>query len=253
MNRQIQMGQRNKFGDVEVGFSDNLLGNNLPVHVRHDFIRKVYGILSAQLVFTFAIGYGIYKWVGGSTGTSHSATFQGLLIASLLLYVALICSVACVPSLLRKSPLNLFILGGISLCLGVLVGTICTQYSPGTIAMAGGLTIAITVSLSLFACQTRYDFTGMGSYVFGACIALICVSILASFFRSDTTALVVASLYLVFFSMFLVYDTQLIIGGNDRKRELSVDDYAAGALALYIDIIQIFINLLQILGYVERN
>lgn len=50
----------------------------------------------------------------------------------------------------------------------------------------------------------------------------------------------------ILFSFYLVIDTQSIVGG--RRYELSMDDYVAGALLLYIDIIQIFIYLLSILG-----
>ncbi len=50
------------------------------------------------------------------------------------------------------------------------------------------------------------------------------------------------------FSFFIVYDTQLIVGGQNRKYELAVDDYMAGAISLYLDIINMFIMFLSIFG-----
>ena len=50
----------------------------------------------------------------------------------------------------------------------------------------------------------------------------------------------------ILFGIYLVIDTQLIVGG--RKYSLSMDDYIAGALMLYIDIIQIFLYILSILA-----
>lgn len=47
------------------------------------------------------------------------------------------------------------------------------------------------------------------------------------------------------FGIYLIYDTQLIVGG--KSHELSVDDYIVGALNLYIDIISIFLDILSIL------
>ena len=49
------------------------------------------------------------------------------------------------------------------------------------------------------------------------------------------------------FSFYLIYDTQLIIGGN-HKHHFSIDDYCMAAINLYIDIIQLFLWLLQIFG-----
>jgi FtsH-binding integral membrane protein len=50
----------------------------------------------------------------------------------------------------------------------------------------------------------------------------------------------------ILFGVYLVIDTQLVIGG--RRLEISMDDYVVGALILYMDIIQIFLYLLRILG-----
>lgn len=54
------------------------------------------------------------------------------------------------------------------------------------------------------------------------------------------------ALGVIVFGIYLVIDTQLIVGG--RRLELSMDDYVAGALILYLDIIQIFLYLLQLLS-----
>ena len=48
------------------------------------------------------------------------------------------------------------------------------------------------------------------------------------------------------FSLFLVYDTQLLVGG--RKYELSEEEYVFAALTIYIDVIQIFLYLLELFG-----
>lgn len=53
---------------------------------------------------------------------------------------------------------------------------------------------------------------------------------------------------IIFYGFYLIYDTQLIVGG--KRRELTVDDYVIGALILYLDIIIIFLKLLQLLYYI---
>lgn len=56
----------------------------------------------------------------------------------------------------------------------------------------------------------------------------------------------IAVLFAGIYSVYLIIDTQLIMGG--KRQELSLDNYVLGAAMLYIDIIQLFLNLLRILG-----
>ena len=56
----------------------------------------------------------------------------------------------------------------------------------------------------------------------------------------------VSAILVVFYGLFLIYDTQLIAGGH--KYELSLDDYIIAALMLYTDIILIFLELLKLFG-----
>ena len=53
-------------------------------------------------------------------------------------------------------------------------------------------------------------------------------------------------IWAIIYGLYLVYDTQLIAGG--KRFELSMDDYIIGALILYIDIVGLFLKLLQLLS-----
>jgi FtsH-binding integral membrane protein len=50
------------------------------------------------------------------------------------------------------------------------------------------------------------------------------------------------------FSIFIVYDTQLIVGGKHKKHQFGVDDYVFAALSLYMDIINLFLFILSASG-----
>ena len=69
------------------------------------------------------------------------------------------------------------------------------------------------------------------------------------FIRSNGLSIVIAIAFSALYAFYLIVDTQLIMGG--RRNELTLDNYILGAMLLYIDIIQLFLNLLRILG--ERN
>ena len=71
------------------------------------------------------------------------------------------------------------------------------------------------------------------------------------FFNSKPFDLVIGCISVVLFGIYLIYDIQLIVGG--KRYQLEIDDYIIGALALYIDIIRIFIEILRILQIFNRN
>jgi protein lifeguard len=79
--------------------------------------------------------------------------------------------------------------------------------------MAIGLTTAIVFGLTIFAFQTKIDFTMCGGFL---CIVLICFSlgsiIGALFFRSEIGNFIMACFGAGLFSMYIVYDTQMMMG-----------------------------------------
>lgn len=83
------------------------------------------------------------------------------------------------------------------------------------VLLAVGLTAAIVLGLTLFAFQTKYDFTVCGGFL---CIVLMIFTlgsiIGALFFRSEFGHFILACFGAGLFSMYIVYDTQIMIGGN---------------------------------------
>jgi FtsH-binding integral membrane protein len=69
----------------------------------------------------------------------------------------------------------------------------------------------------------------------------------AIFLKSNFITVVVAIAIAAVYSIYLIIDTQLIFGGK-KNRELSLDNYIMGAAILYIDIVQLFLQFLKILG-----
>merc|ERR1712118_468600 len=130
--------------------------------------------------------------------------------------------------------------------MGVLVGFICLQYTKGSVLLCCGLTGIVVLGLTLYACRSKTDFTGSGPYLFCALLCLcgtgFLMSLLAWMGLAGTAFFGVMQLLYAaggafLFSMSIVYDTQLMLGGK-HEREFSVDDYAMAAVSLYLDIIQ---------------
>ena len=112
------------------------------------------------------------------------------------------------------------------------------------------MTAAVTVALTFYACTTKTDFTMCGGLFFILSIALLCL-IVCSWFMTFAAWWhpFVSALLVVFYGLYLIYDTQLIAGG--RSHELSYDDYIVGALLIYVDIMMLFLELLKLFG--DRN
>ena len=78
--------------------------------------------------------------------------------------------------------------------------------------------------------------------------ALLVVSLFAMFIQSKILDMIIAFVSACLFGMYLIYDTQLIIGGEGKAAAYSIDDYVLAAMNVYIDIIQLFIEILRLIG-----
>ncbi len=146
----------------------------------------------------------------------------------------------------NKPGLNIFMLFAFALVSGLTMSVIVGQYiSMGASSVVVNALILTTVAfggLSIFAMNTTKDFTTMGKFLFITLIVIVVASLLNVFWlHNPWMQVVIASISAILFSAFILYDTQNIINGNYAT---PVD----GALALYLDFINLFISLLEILG-----
>jgi len=228
---------------------------DVSTQIRNGFIRKVYGIVGSQLLLTVAIA-SLFMNAGIGYLRHNQSLTLGLLLLSSCLSIGTMCIFCCSPQLMRKSPTNYLILFLFTVGESIVVGLISVQYKTESVIVCAAITAFIVFGLTLFACQTRHDFTGCGPYIFVALLCLMAFGFfmwLGSFFLSGAAMQTMNLLYAcggaLIMSFYIVYDTQLIVGGkHHRANEFSVDDYAFAAISLYIDIVQLFMYLLQLFG-----
>jgi FtsH-binding integral membrane protein len=212
-----------------------------PKH-RLGFIRKVYGILSVQLAITALITTLVYE-CKGMHPLFHSTTFM---IASIVVYIGTLCSLICCR-LDRKVPVNYILLLALTVACSCMVASICIRYSPMIVMEAALLTAAVVVGITVFAFTSKTDFTICGPLpAIFCCLLIVGVTIsLVWPFSWNTVWCLLGS---VLFSFYLLCDTQMILGGRHRKYQFSEDDYIFAALVLYLDIINLFLYILEALG-----
>jgi len=232
-----------------------LLGGLDDTQIRHGFVQKVYGILGFQLVVTAALGGAVMHY-GEEWAKTNPTLVMVMLFGSLAISVMMMFVFMCFPQTMRNHPTNYILLMLFTLAESIMVGFICIQYTQESVLIALGPTALVVVSLTIFACQTTYDFTGMGPYLFCAVMVLMgfgFILMLGSMLGIGSASmsgmrLVYAACGALIFSMYIVYDTQLIVGGKHAKFQFGIDDYCMAAISLYIDIIQLFLMLLQLFG-----
>ena len=216
--------------------------------IRRGFIRKVYLILCAQFLVTVAVILGMNFTLAQRFWEEESTSLRGMIFIAqwvcLVVFFVVEIVLVCCESVRRKHPTNIILLGVFTLAMSGFVGCITLYYSIAAVLIAMGATCIITLGLTLFACQTKWDFTGKGVYLFAILLVFICFGFFFNFY--PTTEVVLGCLGVLVFSMIMVYDTQLLIGG--KKYELTEEEYVFAALTIYIDVIQIFLYILALLG-----
>ncbi|KAM3607398.1 uncharacterized protein V6R79_007158 [Siganus canaliculatus] len=215
--------------------------------IRHAFIRKVYLILAAQLGITFSV-VAVFTFV--DPVRLFVIKYPGIYWASFVVYFVVYCILICCKEPRRRFPWNLVLLGVFTLALSYMCGTISSYYETKAVFLAMGITAIVCIAVTIFCFQTKVDFTSCGGFLCIAAVLLMIVGIVTAVVLSVQYVpwlhMLYAAIGAIVYTLFLVYNTQLLIG--NRELAISPEEYVYGALSLYIDIVHIFLFILQISG-----
>jgi FtsH-binding integral membrane protein len=144
--------------------------------------------------------------------------------------------------------MNLFFLAGFTGLEAYAVSVVVSFFDSKPVLQAVLLTAGIFIGLTLFACQTKYDFTSWMPYLFGGLWALILFGFVGAFFPwGSKSELIYGGLGALVFSGYILVDTQLIM------RHYHVEEEIAAAISLYLDVINLFLAILRILNSQQNN
>lgn len=108
------------------------------------------------------------------------------------------------------------------------------------IAMAAGGTGAIFFTLSTIAATSKRDFSGMGKFLFAGMIVVLLAALANIFFQIPALSLAIAAAVVLIFSAYILYDISRIVQGGETN-------YIVATLAVYLDLYNVFVSLLQLL------
>jgi FtsH-binding integral membrane protein len=164
--------------------------------------------------------------------------------------IALLLVLACSEKARRSHPTNIILLALFTCAEAFLVGMISSYWDTQVVLIAFVATAAVVVGITIAAFQTKLDVTRWTSVLFMATIILIVMTLVGIFWRNKVFHLVIAAVGALLFSVWLLFDLQMLLGG--KRYELSPDEYVFAALTIYIDIVSIFLYLMQVIGISQQ-
>jgi len=213
--------------------------------IRRAFIKKVYGILMVQLLLTFGI-ICLFMFVEPVKEFTRKSPYL-YWIAFAVTIVCLI-GMACCESVRRSFPTNFIFLGIFTAAEGFMLGTLSARFSVDAIMIAIGITAGVTLGLTVFAFQTKIDFTACGGCLCALLMVLIMMGFFFAFMPSNKYTMIgYGTAGALVFSLYIIYDTQLMMGGK-HKYALDPEEYIFAALNIYLDVVNLFLYILMLVG-----
>ena len=231
------------YRDIETGLLEGISEQS----VRSRFVQKVFSLLSIQLVLTAMVAL---PFVIGDIRKVQVFIYtnQWLIWMSLAMSFMIMIVFACFPNLMKQYPVNYLLLTLFTLTEGISIGIISSMYTTGSVIMAIGIVTMVTMSLAVFASYTRTDFTkSLWPYMIAITVAMIGAGLFLMIFPSYIGSMIYAAMGAILFSVYLVIDIQMLLGGKSQY-QFGIDDYVPATICLYIDIVSLFIYVLQLFG-----
>ncbi|MCP4753196.1 MAG: Bax inhibitor-1/YccA family protein [Proteobacteria bacterium] len=205
-----------------------------PLEERMAFLKKIYGLLSIS----------IFLAAGASWATINSEPFLATVLNNYMLFIILEFAVIFLTMWARKKEtLGLVALFSFTMLTGVTTAPILLRYSGATVTNAAFLTGIVFAGLSFYAIVSKKDFSFLGGMLTTGLIVLIIGGLLnALIFQSSAVSFLYSAAGVILFSGFILYDTSNIL------KRYPTDEYISATLSLYLDILNIFLLLLHLLG-----
>jgi len=205
-------------------------------------MSRVYGYMGLAVIVSMLVSYFV-----GTSPELLKFFFTG--ITKWIVIFAPLAAVFVVAMILARSPgksTALLCLYGFAALMGLSFATIFAVFTMGSIVSAFMGAAVLFGTMSFYGYFTKQSLDSLGKFMFIGLVAIVIASIVNIFIGSTVMQMVISALAIIIFLGLTAYDTQQI------REMVSVDSSSAvevtGALTLYLDFINIFLNLLQLFG-----
>jgi modulator of FtsH protease len=206
--------------------------------VRNRVLRNTYWLLALSMIPTV---FG--AWLGVQFKIS---LFSFGLLPGILLFFGIAFGFMYAINKTKDSGLGVMFLLGFTFFMGIMLSglllrTLHFSNGPALIMTAFAGTAAIMAVMATVATVSKRDFSGMSQWLFIGAIVIMVAAIANAFFQIPALHLAISVMAIVIFSAYLLYDVNQIVTGGETN-------YVTATLSIYLDLYNIFSNLLSLLG-----
>jgi hypothetical protein len=208
----------------------------------NDAMLRVYNYMLMAVAIS-----GIVSYLVGSSPELMQVLFTGWI--KWVVMLAPLAAVFAISIALNSNPpreLALLMLAGFSALVGLSFATIFTVFTMGSIVMAFMGATVLFGTMSLYGYFTKKDLTSIGQFMFIGLVAVVIASVINIFVGSSAMTMAISAIAIIVFLGLTAYDTQRIREIVSENTSSSAE--VTGALTLYLDFINLFLNLLQLFG-----
>jgi FtsH-binding integral membrane protein len=210
---------------------------------RATLVKRTYGLVFLSILVTMA---------GAAFAFTQEALLTSVARHPFLAFIAVIAPLFLAQRSAREFPKNIILTFLFAFVEGVYIAPflyIAERNAPGVITQAGALTFAAFGVLTLYALLSTRDFSAWGSFLIVGLFVLIAASILNMFVGSAGAALWISAVGVMIFAGLLVFDTWRIL----RTGTYGQDDYVLATVAIYLDLLNMFMFIVSLLGNGNRR
>lgn len=216
--------------------------NSRNAYVEDSLLHESELVSFVKTTYKFFAGSLLLATIGALLGLMN---FQAVVQYKWVFFIAEIAALFGLMFSKSKPGLNLFMLFAFTSLSGVtlvpLLGMVIAKAGLGAIWQALGMTAIVFGLMSVYALKTKNDLANMGKMLFIALIVVVVCSLINLFLGSPMFQVVIAGASAILFSLYIAYDTQNIVKGM-------YDSPIDAAVSLYLDFLNVFISILQIIG-----
>ena len=203
---------------------------------RATLVRRTYALVLVSVVVTM---------LGAAFGLSQPRLMQAVAEHYILALIAMFVPLWMAMRARTQFPRNIAFTLIFTFVEGIIISPLVFLYgskNPALIWQAGGLTLSTFGVLTAYAWISRRDFSALGAFFSVGLWVLIATSLINLFFRSPLASLWISAGTVLVFSGLLIFDTWRL------RNQFGPDDYVQAAVAIYLDLLNMFLAILNLLG-----
>jgi FtsH-binding integral membrane protein len=208
---------------------------------RATLVRRTYTLVLASVAVTiFGVGFGL----------TQPQMMQAVILHPWITMLCVFAPLMLAQMNAKTFPLNIGFVALFTFAEGLWLAPFIAfmeSRSPGIAAQAGALTFGAFSVLTVYAWISRRDFRPMGAFLVVGMFVLMGAMILNIFMQSNAADTWIAAVGVLIFSGMLVFDTWRI------RNTFGPDDYVMAAVQIYLDLLNMFLFILRLLGGGRRN